>query len=293
MPVGVKTLSDKKKPALSYWSKDKCMCPVCRKEFQREVMYSGNGRMIAGGLSDELHRSFEPSKKFGRIYPLIYEIGACPNCFTALFWNDFKELKDMNVMDELYNKSEERKKKVEVIFPYFSLDRQRTLYDGAAVYYLALLCYDGIGNDLLPSMKSAILTLRLAWLTGELNTKCPGYNFDYISQVFYRKATFFYQQAVVAETNRTEKSSTIANFGPDMDKNYGWDGVIYLCGLLEYKYGQTKDPQLRLKKLSESKTAIARLFGLGKSSKAKPGPLLEKSRELYDKLSKEVKEDEF
>lgn len=293
MPVGVKTAHDKKKPALSYWSKDKCMCPVCRKEFQREVMYSGNGRMIAGGLSDELHRSFEPSKKFGRIYPLIYEIGACPNCFTALFWSDFKDLKDMNVLDNLYNKSEERKKKVEVIFPYFSLDRQRTLYDGAAVYYLALMCYDGIGNDLLPSMKSAILTIRLAWLTGELNTKCPGYNFDYISQVFYRKATFFYQQAVAAETSRTEKSSTISNFGPDMDKNYGWDGVIYLCGLLEYKYGQTKDPQLRLKKLSESKTAIARLFGLGKSSKAKPGPLLEKSRELYDKLSKEVKEDEF
>ena len=81
--------------------------------------------------------------------------------------------------------------------------------------------------------------------------------------------------------------------GPDMDKNYGWDGVIYLCGLLEYKYGQQEDIQLRLKKLNESKTAIARIFGLGKSSKNKPGPLLEHARNLYDNLSKLINDDEF
>ena len=83
-------------------------------------------------------------------------------------------------------------------------------------------------------------------------------------------------------------SSSISNFGPDIDKNYGWDGLIYLCGLLEYKYGQKKDPELRLKKLEEYKTAIARIFGFGKSTKSKPGPLLEHSRNLYDNLSKEL-----
>ena len=86
---------------------------------------------------------------------------------------------------------------------------------------------------------------------------------------------------------------TLNNFGPDMDKNYGWDGVVYLTGLLEYKYGQHEDIQLRLKKLSESKTAIARIFGLGKSSKNKPGPLLEHARELYDNLTKELKDDDL
>ena len=40
--------SDKKKAAISYWSKDKCVCPVCKKAFDREIMRSGNGRMIAG-----------------------------------------------------------------------------------------------------------------------------------------------------------------------------------------------------------------------------------------------------
>ena len=93
MVSGVKKASDKKKPAISYWSKEKCNCPVCKKSFEREVMLSGNGRMIAGPLSEDLHRTFEPSARFGRIYPLIYEIGACPNCFAAFLWSDFKEKK--------------------------------------------------------------------------------------------------------------------------------------------------------------------------------------------------------
>lgn len=289
---GIKTQDDKKKPSLSYFSKEKCACPVCRKDFPKEIMLSGNGRMIAGGLSDELHRTFEPSKKFGRIYPLIYEIGACPNCYTALFWNDFKALQDQDALDNLLSKSEERKKNTETVFPYFDLGKQRTLYDGVAIYYLALQTYDKVTPDMIPTLKSAIISLRLAWLCNDLEERAPGHNFNYMAQVFYRKSAFYYQQAIIAETERTEKSSSLGNSGPDMDKNYGWDGVVYLCGLLEYKYGQTKDPQMRLKKLSESKTAIARLFGLGKSSKSKPGPLLEKARDLYNTLTKELKDEE-
>jgi uncharacterized protein (DUF2225 family) len=208
-------------------------------------------------------------------------------------WNDFKDLKNKEAINKLFEKREERKEKAFTIFPYFNLKRERTLFDGCAMYYLALLTYADCDKDMVPTMKSAFLALRLAWLTEELNSVCPGYNYDYISEVFYKKALFFYQQAIVNETQRIEKSSTLSNFGPDMDKNYGWDGVIYLCGLLEYKYGQKEDIQLRLKKLNESKTAIARIFGLGKSSKAKPGPLLEKSRDLYDMLAKELKDDDF
>ena len=284
---------EKKKAVISYWSKEKMNCPVCKKNFDREIMMSGNGRMIAGGLSDELHRNFEPSARFGKIYPLIYEIGACPFCYTALLWNDFKELKNKEILDRLFETRGDRFNKVETIFPHFNLKKERNLYDGCAMYYLSILTYSLVNPELVPTMKSAFLTLRLAWLSKELNSVCPGHNFDYISQVFYRKALFFYQQAVENEQNRTENSSSLSNFGPDMDKNYGWDGVIYLCALLELKYGQKDDIQLRLKKLSESKTAIARIFGLGKSSKAKPGPLLEKSRDLYDIISKEVSDDEL
>jgi uncharacterized protein (DUF2225 family) len=156
------------------------------------------------------------------------------------------------------------------------------------MYYLAILTYDEVDLSYLPTMKRAILTLRLAWLCQELEEECPGHNFNVVSDIFYRKAIFFYQQAVINETARVEKSSTLANMGPDSDKNYGWDGVIYLCGLLEYKYGQTEDVSLRLKKLDESKIAIARIFGLGKTTKEKPGPLLEHSRNLYEQLTKEL-----
>lgn len=295
MAVSSKKLKEtqKKKPVISYWSKEKMNCPVCKKNFDHEIMMSGNGRMIAGGLTDELHRIFEPSARFGRIYPLIYEIGTCPYCYTSLLWSDFKELKDKEVLDKLFESREERFKKVETIFPHFNLKKERNLYDGCAMYYLSILTYSEVNADLMPTMKSSFLTLRLAWLCNELNQICPEHNFDYIAQVFYRKALFFYQQSIINEQNRTEKCSSLGTFGPDMDKNYGWDGVIYLCGLLELKYGQRDDIQLRLKKLSESKTAIARIFGLGKSSKAKPGPLLEKSRDLYDTLSKEVSDDDF
>ena len=291
--TGVKIKSETKKPVISYWAKEKCQCPVCKKEFDHEVMMSGQGRMIAGILTEELHRNFEPSAKYGRVYPLIYEIGACPNCYTAMFWNDFKELKNRDDQEKIFNHIEKRKAAVEEIFPYFNLKHERTLFDGVAMYYLALLTYNDMNPDMIPTLKQGILSLRLAWLCEELNLRCAEHNYDYISQVFYRKALFFYQQAVYNETARVEKSSTLANMGPDMDKNYGWDGVIYLCGLLEYKYGQKDDIQLRLKKLSESKTAIARIFGLGKSSKNKPGPLLEHARDLYDNLSKEVADDDI
>ena len=79
MVSGVKKTDEKKKPAISYWSKNKCHCPVCKKDFPREEMLSGNGRMNAGKLTDELHRLYIPSARYGKIYPLIYAIGACPN----------------------------------------------------------------------------------------------------------------------------------------------------------------------------------------------------------------------
>lgn len=278
-----------KKPVISFYAKEKMVCPVCRKSFPREEMLSGGGRMIAGDLTDELHRQFEPSVKYGKIYPLIYNIAACPHCHVALFLNDFNNLLEVDA-DKIMEEMEERIKSVQTIFPNYNLKRERNLLDGAAMYYLALLCYEKTSPSFSPTIKKAIISLRLAWLCGYLEKECPEHNYDYIQQVFYRKAMFFYQQALEYETSRTESIAGIANFGPDIDKNYGYDGVVYLCGLLEYKYGQKEDKNLRLKKLDEYKRAIARIFGLGKSSKAKPGPLLEHSRNLYDNLNKELKD---
>ena len=283
-----KKSDNKKKGAISYWSKEKCVCPVCKTAFDKEEMLSGNGRMNAGDLTDELHRNFIPTERFGEIFPIIYKIGACPECHAAFFWDDFHQITDKPSLDAILESSEERKKECENIFPHYDLKRQRTLLDGAAMYYLALMTYVHVNAGYAPTTKCAILSLRLAWLCNDLNRIIPGYNYDYVSQVFYRKAMFFYQQALIKETTGDESVGTIPNLGPDVDKNYGYDGIIYLCGLLEYKYGQKEDMPLRGKKLDEYKRSIARIFGLGKSSKNKPSALLEHARALYDALTKEL-----
>ena len=278
----------KKKGAISFWSKEKVQCPVCQKMFDKEEMLSGSGRMNAGELTDELHRNFIPTERYGEIFPIIYKIGACPSCHTALFWDDFHIIDDKNSLDSLLNTSSERKAAVELIFPHYDLKHQRTLFDGAAMHYLALQCYTHIDPKYTPTAKCAILSLRLAWLCKDLNRLVPNHNYDYVAEVFYRKALFFYQQTLIKETTGEESVGTIANLGPDIDKNYGYDGIIYLCGLLEYKYGQRDDMALRGKKLDEYKRSIARIFGLGKSSKNKPSALLEHARALYEQLTKEL-----
>lgn len=279
-----------KKPKISYWSKNRCHCPVCQNNFEREEMLSGSGRMIAGELTDELHRVFEPSAKYGQIYPVIYSIGACPKCHTALFWSDFEEIQDNDSLNALLADSKNRKEIVNNMFPYYELTRERNLLDGAAMYYLALLSYEKVDLSYAPTMKRAIISLRLAWICRDLQKIVPEHNYDYAAEVFYRKAQFFYEQTLINETQRIETIAKITNFGPDIDKNYGYDGVIYLNSLLEYKYGQKEDMQMRYKKLDANKRSIARIFGLGKSSKSKPGPLLEKSRDLYDKLTATLNE---
>lgn len=279
-----------KKPKLSYWSKTRCICPVCKHAFLKEEMLSGSGRMIAGELTDELHRVFEPSAKYGVVYPLIYSVGACTHCHTAFFWKDFEDINDNASLNALLDDSDRRKEAVQTLFPYYDLTHERNLLDGAAMYYLALLSYEKVDLSYSPTIKRAIITLRLAWLCKDLDKAAPNHNYGYVAEVFYRKAQFFYEQALINETQRTESIANIGNCGPDIDKNYGYDGIIYLNSLLEYKYGQTDDMQIRYKKLDANKRSIARIFGLGKSSKSKPGPLLEKSRELYDRLTEELKE---
>ncbi len=279
-----------KKPKISYWSKTKCRCPVCQRDFEKEEMLTGGGRMNAGDLTDELHRNYIPSEKYGAVYPLLYAVGACPRCHIAFLWKDFEDITDKNSIDALREDDEKRKQMVSTIFPHYELTRERNLLDGAAMYYLALLSYEKVDLAYAPTFKRALMSLRLAWICKHLDETIPGYNYDYISRVFYQKANFFYEQAVLNETSRVETIAGVNNFGPDIDKNYGYDGMVYLCGLLEYKYGQSADLPLRYKKLDENKRAIARIFGLGKSSKAKPGPLLENARNLYDKITDALKE---
>ena len=63
-------------------------------------------------------------------------------CHAALLWNDFEHFSDEQIVETVIDSEDARKKSVEAIFPFYDLKRPRTVFDGAAAYYLALLCYE-------------------------------------------------------------------------------------------------------------------------------------------------------
>ena len=280
-----------KAPSITYYSKDQTECPICNARFKREELMSGGGRMIAGTLTDELRRLYEPSAKYGEIFPLVYTITVCPKCHYAAFPQDFCIL-DKESLNRIYEKMQTRFTSVKRLFSHLNFTSTRTLNEGAASYYLAILCYEGVDVKYSPTIKQGVCALRAAWLFSELGEKYPEENYTYVADLFYRKALFFYRHAVELETSGKEMIANLKSFGPDIDKNYGYDGVLYLAALLEYKYGSRQDPQKRQELLVYHRRTLAKLFGLGKSSKNKPGPLLEHARSLYDTIVAEINDDD-
>jgi uncharacterized protein (DUF2225 family) len=151
-------------------------------------------------------------------------------------------------------------------------------------------CYDYFPKEFSPTIKQGIATLRAGWMLEELDKKYPGQHYNWLSVLFKKKSQYLYNEAIRREQSGRETLSALKNFGPDTDKNYGYEGALYLSALLKYKYGFQNNPQLRIPVLDEAKRTIARIFGIGKSSKSKPGPLLEHARNLYESISKELNE---
>ncbi len=274
---------------ITFYSKEPLRCPVCDASFYREELLSGGGRLIAGPLNDELHRLYEPSAKYGDVQPLIYATTVCPSCWFASSEADFPAV-PQKCRGEIMDDREARIADAEALFPNLDFSSPRTLSEGAAAHYLALRCYGFYPKEFSPTIKQGIAALRAAWLFEELHKKRPAENFDWLSLLFKRKARFLYREAILKEQDGSETLSGCKNFGPDTDKNYGYEGTLYLVGMLELKYGSNRDEERRRQALGEAKRAIAKIFGFGRSSKAKPGPLLEKGRDLYDSINRELNE---
>ena len=130
--------------------------------------------------------------------------------------------------------------------------------------------------------------LRAAWICNDLEAQRPGENWAHLANVFYRKARFYYNLAVEREQDGTEAISAIRHLGPDLDKNYGYDGVLYIYGLLECRHGPVGNPDRREEALTEAKRTVARLFGMGKASRSKPSAILDNARALYEEISGEL-----
>ncbi len=272
---------------LTFLAKNPSECPVCETSFYREELRTGRGRMIAGELTDELRRTYEPSQKYGEVYPLIYPVVVCPECFYAAYGKDFFEA-DAGALQRVEGDTDRRKQTVGQLFSDLDFTDYRRLDEGVASYVLAASCYDQFPSEFSPTFKQGLSCLRAAWLCADLHRKSPDEHYDYLALVFYRKARFFYILAVEREQNGEEQISASGNLGPDLDKNFGYDGVLYLSGLLEYRYGPRSDPDRRAKALDRAKRTIARIFGMGKASRSKPAAILDKARDVYRAIGQEL-----
>jgi uncharacterized protein (DUF2225 family) len=274
---------------VSFLSKEVFACPACDESFRKEELLSGGGRLIAGPLTEELHRSYEKSAKYGELYPIAYTAVVCPKCWFASSIEDFSALPD-DKKETAYYDGDKRKEEVSNIFPPVDFYEARNLVSGIVSQYLVMSCYDYYPTEFSPTAKQGVAALRASWMLDHMHEREPGQHWDWLGLLFKRKARFFYQRALTSETTGKESLSGLKIFGPDLDKNYGYEGFLYLCGLLEFKYGDHSDSEKRKESIAETKRTLAKMFGIGKSSKNKPGPLLEKSRNLYDMIAKELNE---
>lgn len=275
--------------SLTFFSKKPTECPVCGATFFREEMRTGRGRQIAGNLTRELRRNYEPSKQYGEVFPLIYPVQVCPECYYAAYPEDFPAVPP-DAIPDLAKATQQRIKALDDIFPLLDFRESRGLEEGVASYYLAVIAYEHFTKHFSPAFKQGVSCLRAAWLCSDLHRKEPSENFDYLGAVFYRKARFFYNLAIQWEQDGTQPLSGAKHLGPDLDKNYGYDGALYISGLLEFNHGPRKDPELRLMALGRAKKTVARIFGMGRASKNKPAAILDNARDVYDAIAKEIAE---
>lgn len=274
---------------ISFLSKNEYQCPLCSTIFKKEELLSGGGRLIAGELTEELHRLYDPSIKYGEVYPLAYQAMVCPECWYASMESDFFKIPPSGV-NKAKDDLETRKEMVNLIFPDVDYHESRGLMEGAASQYLVLRCYDYFTKDFSPTIKQGIASLRCAWLIDELNKKFPGQHYDWLATLFRKKAEYLYNEALSREQSGRETLSGLKGFGPDTDKNYSYEGMLYLCAFLRYKFGPAHNAEERKTSLEDARRTIAKLFGMGKASKDKPGAFLEHARKIYDAINDDLTE---
>jgi len=269
---------------VTFRAKEASTCPICTETHNREQMLQGGGRLIAGSMTKELRRNYEKNKKFGRVNPLDYAVAVCPRCLYAAFPKDFNSLAAPEI-DAIKHKIEHRKNYITKIFGPLDMSEDRNLASGAASHLLAVECYQLRGPLVAPSPKKGISSIRAAWYFNDLEEEFPGQGFQKVADLLYQKTALYYSQTLEFMQNGAEPVEQAAGIlGPDLDNNWGWDGVVFLNAYLTMRFRDqiAPSPKEQLKLLAKSKVPLAKLYGMGKGSKGKPTPILEMSKELYE-----------
>ncbi len=278
-----------KNTKISFFEKNPRKCPFCLTEFYHESLLTGNSRIIAGPLRNDLRRIYEKSSKYGKVYPLIYVVTVCPKCLYAAFSEDFS-LADISRADHALSEQYNRRKYVEDFFGTdIDFTKNRDLVSGAASYFLAISGYYWHTKDVFPTLKKALSSLRLSWTLEDLAAEMPSENYDRLIPFFQYKASELYTKSIDIMQTGEELHDKLKSFGPDIDNNFGYEGMLYMGACLALSASVfMPDKAVKLSVLEDAKTKISRIFGSGKSSKAKPGPLLDKIRELHVSITDEV-----
>jgi len=273
------------KKKVSYREKSATKCPVCSYEFFQEKMLTGGGRLIAGKLTDELRRLYEENKKAGKIYPLSYIMAVCPKCLYASNMQDFNTITPDEAMN-IRNATNARIQTVKKFFPDLDFSADRTLSHGAASFMLAVDVYGLRNKNVAPTFKRAVSSIRAAWLFDDLAKEHPDSPYKKISNFFYLKSYGFYEKVLELFTTGAEPVEAAGSLGPDYDKNWGYEGVLYLYSVLTIKLG-IKEPDIkkRIEVFEKTKRILSKVFGIGKSTKNKPGALIDMTRDQYDKIN--------
>jgi uncharacterized protein (DUF2225 family) len=274
---------------VSYYLKKPTNCPVCSSSFFKEEMLSGGGRLIAKNITDELRRVYEPGKKAGEVNPLLYPVTVCPSCLYAAYQEDFPHIRN-ELIPIAYSQRNKRKEEIGSIFPDADFKKPRNLQSGAGSYILSIGGYSFHPKERAPSFKKALSSLRAAWTFDDLDKKYPSRGYNRIKLLLYRKAIQYYERTIDYAQSGAERIDAVKYFGPDLDKNYGFQGVLFMFTLLLFKYGEQADIKQRLAQLQAAKRIISRVFGTGKSSKSKPSLVLDLAKELYEKIGAKVEE---
>ncbi|MBN1500700.1 MAG: DUF2225 domain-containing protein [Spirochaetes bacterium] len=281
-------MENAKEKKISYRQKNLTKCPVCMNEFYREEMLTGSGRLIAGKLSPELRRIYEKNQKYGLVVPMAYVLTVCPRCLYTAYPKDFNEIPEAD-LEKVRGLSQARVNTVKKFFGDLSFEDDRNLELGAASYMLAIDVYSVRDKKCAPTFKRAVSSIRAAWLFGDLAVKYPDRPYSKISLFFYTKAYGFYEQVIELLQTGLEPVDAAGNMGPDTDKNWGYDGILYLYAFLTTKIGSREnDIAKRILNYEKTKRYLSRIFGAGKASKSKPSQILDMTRDLYDKMNEQL-----
>ena len=173
----------------------------------------------------------------------------------------------------------------------FALDRDLKL--GAGSYMLAIDCYSQRNKKIAPTFKNAMSAIRAAWLFDDLakDEQNAGSPYDKISMYFYKKAYLFYNTILEYLTTGAEPAEAAGHMGPDVDKNWGYEGILYLSAMLTVKvFADDPDKEKRVAAYESSKKNLSRIFGTGQSSKSRPSDMIDRTRELYNQMTASLAE---